>query len=171
MSFVASLSRSQLDFLPSALSDQLLERYGAAIEAINTCMNEGSAPEHKTANFISTINDRVAKDVEMVAHNIHGFCAADVFVSLGMTRMAYLPKEQKPTVELIYRVMLLGALENYAKNYPRYRDEARKQVPAYEAGIAEAYTRLNGGDAKEGVDFAASARAMIEAELSQGQAR
>lgn len=171
MTFVESLSKKTFDYIPEALSNRLLETYAEAITQVNEHLNQGFDEErHKTESLVGMLNDRVAKDIDL-AKQTKGFCSADTFISLGMSRMSYLPQSQRPMIELLYRIVLLGALENHAADNPRYMPEARTQVPNYEKGIAKAYTALHGGDAKEGTAFAASIRCDIENAVVRKNAR
>lgn len=169
MSFVAAVTNTHkrdLLFMSPVLSQALQTAYADAINAINTSLNHGSPSGHRTLNIISTLNDRVEKDIGLARLN-GGFPDADTLVDHGMLRMRYVPKDQQGELELLYRVMLLGALTKYTADHPLYRDTARTQTQAYEQGIAQAYSAVHEGDTKGGEAFA---KAVCE-EIQQGRGR
>lgn len=165
MSFVAQLHADRLDYLPKDVSQTLLDAHADTITRINTALNAGMPKEHRTENIIKTLNDRVEKDIDQARVN-HGFAGAESVVQRGMARMHYVPAEHRDTLALLYRVMLQGALVDYAKKHPAYRDTARTQLPEHETGIAGAYAKVTGCSNDDGIDYALSITTAIEAAVA-----
>ncbi len=170
MSFVDSLHpNKKLDYVPDAMSHALLAEHGEAIARIDAAL-KASGP----ADMVAVLNSAIAWEVTFAKEPFclaphadramkergRGFASLDDMLERGLGQ---LPETDKNTAELLYRIMLYGALMQFANEHPIYRKEAGRKRLEHENGISDAYRRVMGGDKETALEYTLDVSAAIEA--------